>query len=99
MTALLHRRIMRPKTTLPDFTGVVQSFLRRLSLPKGPAGEASLQLLESVSLGAEASIALIRFEREALVLGVTPQSVTLLVRREAPVVSCEMPAKTHTPLP
>jgi flagellar biogenesis protein FliO len=98
MTARLYRHMARPKTALPDFAGLVRSFLRWLSVQRRPAGQASLQLLESVSLGAETSIALVRFEREALVLGVTPQSVTLLIRRESPAVSGEV-MKTQIPLP
>jgi flagellar biogenesis protein FliO len=98
MTARLYRHMARPKTALPDFARLVQSLLRRLSLPRRPAGQASLQLLESVSLGAETSIALVRFDREALVLGVTPQSVTLLIRRESSAVSGEV-MKTQIPLP
>lgn len=98
MTVWLYRHIAPPKTALPDFARLVQSLLRRLSLPRRPAGQASLQLLESVSLGAETSIALVRFDREALVLGVTPQSVTLLIRREPSALSGEV-MKTQIPLP
>jgi flagellar biogenesis protein FliO len=98
MTARLYRHIARPKSALPDFARLLQSLLRRFTLPRRPAAQASLQLLESVSLGAETSIALVRFDREALVLGVTPQSVTLLIRRESSAVSGEV-IKTQIPLP
>jgi flagellar biogenesis protein FliO len=96
MSALLHRHITRPKNALPDFAGLVHSFIRWLSVPRRPAGKLSLQLLESVSLSAETSIALVGFEREVLLLGVTPHNVTVLVRRESPAPSAETPAKTPT---
>jgi flagellar biogenesis protein FliO len=99
MSVLLHRHSTRPKAALPTFAGLVQSFVRWLSLPKRPGGAPSLQLLESVSLTADTSIALVRFEREILMIGVTPQNVTVLVRRESPVASGETQANTGTALP
>jgi flagellar biogenesis protein FliO len=44
----------------------------------------SLQLLESVPLTAQASVALVRFESENFVLGVTAHNVTVLVKGAAP---------------
>jgi flagellar biogenesis protein FliO len=99
MSIPLYRHIARPKTALPDVAGLFRSFTRWLALPRRPAGEPSLQLLESVALTAETSIALLRFEQETLVLGVTPQSVTVLARRESPVLPGEARAKTGTALP
>jgi flagellar biogenesis protein FliO len=98
MFALLHRHNMQPKTALPNFAGLLQSFLRWLSLPKRAAGAPSLQLLESVSLTAVTSIALVRFEQELLMIGVTPQSVTLLVRRESPAAAEETQTKAGAQL-
>jgi flagellar biogenesis protein FliO len=97
MSVLLHRH--STKAALPIFAGLVQSFVRRLSLPKRPAGAPSLQLLESVSLTADTSIALVRFEREILMIGVTPQNVTVLVRRESPIASGETQGNTGIALP
>jgi flagellar biogenesis protein FliO len=76
----------RAKMAFPDFAGAAQYFMHWLSLPKRRAGQPSVQLLESVSLTAQASIALIRFEQEHLVLGVTTQNVTVLARSAAPGV-------------
>jgi flagellar biogenesis protein FliO len=99
MSALLHRHITRPKTALFNFPGLLQSLMRWLSLPRRPAGERSLQLLETISLSADASIALVRFEREILAVGVTPQNMTVLVRREPASASGEARANTGATLP
>lgn len=94
MLAIFHRYVTRPKTALPDFAGATQCLIRWLSLPKRRAGEQSLQLLESVPLTTQASVALIRFERETLVLGVTPQNVRVLARSASPGASGETQRKT-----
>jgi flagellar biogenesis protein FliO len=99
MSALLHRHSARPKAALPNLATQVQSFVRWLSSPRRAAGAPSLQLLESVSLTADTSIALVRFERELLMIGVTPQNVTVLVRRESPAASGETQVETGTQLP
>jgi flagellar biogenesis protein FliO len=95
MLAMFHRYVTRPKTALPDFAGAAQCLIRWLSLPKRRAGEQSLQLLESVPLTTQVSVALIRFERETLVLGVTPQNVRVLARSAAPGASGETQTKNR----
>ena len=69
MFALFHHQPARPRTALPDFAAAANFFLRWLSLPGRRATAHSLQLLESVPLTAQASVALVRFESENLVLG------------------------------
>jgi flagellar biogenesis protein FliO len=95
MLAMFHRYVTRPKTALPDFAGAAQCLIRWLSLPKRRAGEQSLQLLESVPLTTQVSVALIRFERETLVLGVTPKNVRVLARSAAPGASGETQTKNR----
>jgi flagellar biogenesis protein FliO len=73
-------------------------FTRWLSLPRRRAGASSLELIDTVPLSTQASVSLIRFERENLVLGVTPQSITVLARRTRPDVSDEAHA-TETSIP
>ncbi|MGH7926566.1 MAG: flagellar biosynthetic protein FliO [Candidatus Binatia bacterium] len=63
---------------LSDFSGAVQFLVRWLSSSRRRAGEQALQLLESVPLTTHTSVALVRFEKEILLLGVTPQNVTVL---------------------
>jgi flagellar biogenesis protein FliO len=99
MFAMFHRLMARPKTALPDFAGAAQVFIRWLSLPRRRTGEPSLQLLESMALTAQASVALIRFERETLVLGVTPHNVTLLARNAVAGASGETGRRTGNPTP
>jgi flagellar biogenesis protein FliO len=83
MFAVFQRHIARPKTASSDFTGAAQLLARWLSLPKRRTGRPSLQILESVPLTTHASIALVRFETENLVLAVTPQNVTVIARSAA----------------
>ena len=92
MFALFHHQPARPRAALPDFAATANFFLRWLSLPGRRATAHSLQLLESVPLTAQASVALVRFESENLVLGVTPQSITVLAKCAAPAG-----ARTSTP--
>jgi flagellar biogenesis protein FliO len=92
---MLYGHTMRPKNGLLDFAGASKLVLRWLSLPKRWAGKRSLQLLESVSLTAHASVALIRVERETLVLGVTPQNVTVLFRS----ATQDAPNEAGNPIP
>jgi flagellar biogenesis protein FliO len=96
---MLHRHITRPKTAFPDLAGAAQYFMRWLSLPKRRVGHPTLQLLESVSLTAQASIALIRFEQETLVLGVTTRNVTVLARSAASGISADTQTETGTVIP
>jgi len=81
---MFHRQPARPRTALPDFAAAANFLLRWLSLPARRATAHSLQLLESVPLTPQASVALVRFESENLVLGVTPQSITVLAKGSAP---------------
>jgi flagellar biogenesis protein FliO len=83
MFAIFNRHMARPKTASSDFTGAAQFLIRWLSLPKRRPGEPLLQIVESVPLTAHASIALVRFETENLVLAVTPQNVTVIARSPA----------------
>ena len=83
MIAMFHRQPARPKTALPNFATAANLILRWLSLPARRATAHALQLLESVPLTAQASVALVRFESETLVLGVTPQGVTVLAKGAA----------------
>lgn len=84
MFAMFPRQPARSRTAPTDFAAAAKFFLRWLSLPVRRATVHSLQLLESVPLTAQASVALVRFESENLVLGVTPQSVTVLAKGAAP---------------
>jgi flagellar biogenesis protein FliO len=84
MFAMFHRQPARPRPALLDFATAANCFLRWLSLPARRATAHSLQLLESVPLTAQASVALVRFESENLVLGVTSQSITVLAKGAAP---------------
>jgi flagellar biogenesis protein FliO len=65
-----------------DFTGATRLLVRWLSLPRRWPRKQVLQVLESVPLTTQASVALVRFEKEILVLGVTAQNVTVLVKRQ-----------------
>jgi flagellar biogenesis protein FliO len=99
MFAMFHRLMARPKTALPDFTRAVQVLIQRFTLPKRRRGDSSLQLLESIVLTTQASLALIRFERETLVLGVTPHNVTVLARNGVPGASGETEKRIGDPRP
>ena len=65
-----------------DFTGATRLLVRWLSLRRRWPRKQVLQVLESVPLTTQASVALVRFEKEILVLGVTAQNVTVLVKRQ-----------------
>jgi len=80
MFAMFSRQLARPKTALPDLTSVAGLFARWLSLPARRGATQSLRLLESVPLTAQASVSLVRFGAETLVLGVTSQSITVLAK-------------------
>lgn len=80
MFSIFSRQLERPKTALPDFTTVAGLFARWLALPARRAATQSLRLLESVPLTAHASLALVRFGTENLVLGVTSQNITVLAK-------------------
>jgi flagellar biogenesis protein FliO len=83
MFILFYRYLVRRKTALPDLTGAAQLFVRWFCLPGRRAAKQSLKLLENIPLTAQASVALVSFERQTLVLGVTPQSVTVLAKGAA----------------
>jgi flagellar biogenesis protein FliO len=84
MFTMFHRQLARPSPARPDLATAANYFMRWLSLPARRQTAHSLQLLESVPLNAQASVALVRFETESLVLGVTAQSITVLARGAAP---------------
>jgi flagellar biogenesis protein FliO len=83
MFALFSRQIDRPKIALADLTSVAGLLGRWLALPARRAATQSLRLLESVPLTAHASVALVRFGTENLVLGVTSQNITVLAKGAA----------------
>ena len=84
MFTMFTRPLAPPSAARPNLAAAANYFLRWLSLPARRQTAHSLQLLESVPLNAQASVALVRFETESLVLGVTAQSVTVLAKRVAP---------------
>jgi hypothetical protein len=84
MFTMFHRQLARPSTARSDLATAANHILRWLALPARRPTAHSLQLLESVPLNAQASVALVRFETESLVLGVTAQSVTVLAKGAAP---------------
>jgi len=84
MFAMFQRRLARPNIGLPDINSAVRFFMRWLSYPGRRTAPQSLQPLESVALTAQASVALVRFGNETLVLGVTPHTVTVLAKGAAP---------------
>jgi flagellar biogenesis protein FliO len=99
MLTTWHRYVTRPKRALPDFTGAAQCLVRWLALPRRGADKQALELLESVPLTTQASVALVRFERQTLLLGVTAESVTLLARSAAESLSGESQITTGNPTP
>ncbi|HEY7558895.1 MAG TPA: flagellar biosynthetic protein FliO [Candidatus Binatia bacterium] len=84
MFTMFHRQLARPSATRSDLATAANYLLRWLPLPARRQTAHSLQLLESVPLNAQASVALVRFETESLVLGVTAQSVTVLAKGAFP---------------
>jgi flagellar biogenesis protein FliO len=86
MFAIFSTKLARSQSALGDSTSLAGAFARWLSLPVQRGAEPSLRLLESVPLTAQASLALVRFGTENLVLGVTAQKITVLSRGEA--VAC-----------
>ena len=99
MLTTWHRYVTRPKRALPDFTGAAQGLVRWFALPRRRADKQALQLLESVPLTAQASVALVRFERQTLLLGITAASVTLLASGAAENLSGERQITTGNPTP
>jgi flagellar biogenesis protein FliO len=83
MFAMFSGRLGGCQSALGDVTSVAAVLARWLSLPARRSAEPSLKLLESVPLTAQASLALVRFGAENLVLGVTAQTITVLAKAEA----------------
>jgi flagellar biogenesis protein FliO len=81
MLAMFANRLARCQSGPSDFTGITGAFARWLSLPARRA-EPTLKLLERVPLTAQASLALVRFGQQNLVLGVTAQRISLLAKGE-----------------
>jgi flagellar biogenesis protein FliO len=94
MFVQFYRHLARRKTPLRDFGGAAQLFVRSFFLPGRRVGEQSLKLLDNIPLTAQTSVALVRFERETLVLGVTPQRVTVLAKGSAPDLTGESAPKS-----
>ena len=76
---------IRQKTSPPtpvSGLGIVLDGLRRLLSPLGRHAKTAgaLEHLASLPLTAQSSLALVRLHKETLLLGITPQSVTLLTK-------------------
>ncbi|MDH3445214.1 MAG: flagellar biosynthetic protein FliO [Deltaproteobacteria bacterium] len=80
MFAIFQRQPIQQRVALPNFGSVAQYLMRWLASSKRRASGQSLQVLESVALTPHASLALVRFESDTLVLGVTAQSVRVLTK-------------------
>jgi flagellar biogenesis protein FliO len=83
MFAMFSRQSARPRAALPDLTSIAEFIARWFSLSARRAATHSLHLLESVPLTAQASVSLVRFGSETLVLGVTSQTITVLAKGSA----------------
>jgi flagellar biogenesis protein FliO len=79
MPVIFQRNLSRSKPVRSDCLGIVQLFIRRLLFQRR-CGKRALQVLENVPLTTQSSVALVQFEKEILVLGVTPRNVTVLAR-------------------
>jgi flagellar biogenesis protein FliO len=80
MFTIFSRQLAGPKAAPADVTSVAGLIARWLAMPSRRAATRSLHLLESVSLTAQASVALLRCGSETLVLGITSQNITVLAR-------------------
>ena len=81
MFDLISRNRTPSRPALIDLTNLGSAIARWLPFAgRGAAVSASLQLLGTLPLTAQSSLALVRVHSETLVLGITPQSVTLLTK-------------------
>jgi flagellar biogenesis protein FliO len=96
MLARFSRQLARPKAPLPDFTNIAGLIARWLAMPSRRATTRSLRLLESVSLTAQASVALVRCGTETLILGVTAHNITVLGKGAALEDASEQQAQRNS---
>ena len=84
MFDLIHRNLTRARRPFSDLTHMASLMSRWLPFSRCPAAiGASLQHIGTLPLTAQSSLALVRVYNETLVLGITPQSVTLLTKASA----------------
>ena len=73
---------------LPDFGGLAgwSDILRRFmpALRRRACDDGALERLGSLALTAQASLAVVRWRDRTLLLGVTPQGISLLTQAEEP---------------
>jgi flagellar biogenesis protein FliO len=80
MLARFYKQLAPPQISLSGLAATAQFLIRWVSMSKRSSEKPVLQILERVSLTPHTSLALVRFEEETLVLGVTPQNVSVLAR-------------------
>lgn len=68
--------------SLAGWTLILQRFLP--ALRRNGSGERALEHLDSLTLTAQSSLALVRWRDQTLLLGVTPQGISLLIQDEKP---------------
>ena len=77
-----------PARALPEFGGLAgwSDILRRFmpALRRRACADGTLEHLGSLALTAQASLALVRWRDRTLLLGVTPQGISLLTQGEEP---------------
>jgi flagellar biogenesis protein FliO len=76
--------------------GILIEFVRRLvpAFRQRAAAGGALEHLTSLPLTAQASLALVRLHKETLLLGITPQSITLLTKAEEPEAAPRTPSES-----
>jgi len=85
----LHRR--QGGGGLSGYTALLQRLVPALRR-RGNLGNA-LEHLGSLPLTAQSSLALVRLQGETLLLGITPQSITLLTKESAAAVGAPAPVQ------
>jgi flagellar biogenesis protein FliO len=80
---LVRHQALTLKKLFPDFVQRLWTFLHNRQLVRRRT--AMVELLVTVSLTPRASLTLIRFDRERLLLGITENSITLLAKSSATV--------------
>ena len=68
--------------SLSGWSVILQRFLP--TLRRRASGERALEHLDSLALTAKSSLALVRWRDQTLLLGVTPQGISLLIQNEEP---------------
>jgi flagellar biogenesis protein FliO len=97
-------RSFKTNSIIPHFGGGgiagFAAFLRRIipALARRSAVAGALEHLGSLPLTAQSSLALVRLNQETLLLGITPQGITLLTKGGAEIRSASQPgAKKKAP--